>query len=200
MRKYPLILIITLATLATACNHSRKFTQNYYSENETAITAIRDRFTRMYDAHPFSLELKDKYLERVGLEIITDSIKYIYAFNINEHYLTDTLRKYGFSIQDMGDLIIDMQKAHCTWITSLDYYENHRKKELLFLSVRHKELETFLKPEKYFAMALFNETQPVDEKKRLLDKEGVSQLRKINGKIYRSINDKIFYAVTDMYR
>ena len=200
MKKYQLLLLAATVTLALACNHSRKFTQTYYRENERTILSIRDRFTKMYDHHPFSLELKDKYLQRIGLEIITDSIKYIYAFNINEPYLTDTLRKYGFDIAGISDLIIDMQRVHCTWVTNLDYYENHQKKELLFLSVRHKELESFLKPEKYFTMALFNEPQPVDEKKRLLDKEGISQLRKINGKIYRSINERTFYAVTDMYR
>lgn len=200
MRLLRTILPVFALLLMLSCNHSRKFTQNYYSENEKTILAIHERFMRMYDEHPFSLELKDRYLNRIGLEIITDSIKYIYAFNINEPFLTDTLRKYGFDIAGMGDLIIDMQRAHCTWITNLDYYENRRKKELLFLSVRHRALESFLKPEKYFTMALFNEPQPLDDKKRLLDKEGVSQLRKINGKVYRSINGKTFYALADSYR
>ena len=200
MNKLKLALGIALVMLLLSCSHSRKFTQTYYSENEKTITAIKDRFTRLYDAHPFSLELKDRYLQRIGLEIITDSIKYIYAFNLNEPYLTDTLRKYKFDISSIGDLIIDMQRAHCTWITNLDYYENRQKKELIFLSVRHKALEDFLKPEKYFTLALFNEKQPVDDRKRLLDKEGTLQLRKINGKVYRSILPTVFYAVTDSYR
>ena len=163
-------IVLLIALVAASCNHSRKFTRNYYTENEKTINDIRDRYTRLYDAHPFSLELKDRYLRRIGLEIITDSIKYIYAFNLNEPYLTDTLRKYNFDINAIGDLIIDMQKAHCTWITNLDYYEKRNRKELMFISVRHKALESFLKPEKYFTLALFNEPQPVDEKKRLADK------------------------------
>lgn len=200
MKKSGAIFLLVIAMLAASCNHSRKFTQTYYSENEQSILSIRDRFNRIYSQHPFSLELKDKYLQRIGLEIITDSIKYIYAFNLNESYLTDTLRRYGFDIREMGDLILDMQRAHCTWITNLDYYEKYEKKELLFLSVRHKALESSMKPEKYFTMVLFNQDQPMDEKNRLLDREGLSQFRKINGKVYRSINKRTFYAVTDMYR
>ncbi|MET0635405.1 MAG: hypothetical protein ABWZ25_05230 [Chitinophagaceae bacterium] len=200
MNKCRSVILVAVALLLISCNHSRKFTQNYYKENQSTIQSIRNRFNAIYDQQPFSLELKDKYLQRIGLEIITDSIKYIYAFNVNESNLVDTLRKYRFDIESMGKLIVDMQRAHCTWITNLDYYENREKKELLFLSVRHKALEVFLKPEKYFTLALFNQPQPVDEKKRLLDKESVNQLRKINGKVYRSINPEIFYAVTDSYR
>ena len=192
--------MLLIALIAASCNHSRNFTRNYYQENEKTIGDIRARYKHLYDEHPFSLELKDRYLQRIGLEIITDSIKYIYAFNLNEPFLSDTLRKYNFDIREMGDLILDMQRAHCTWITNLDYYEKYEKKELIFLSVRHKALEAFMKPEKYFTMALFNEPQPLDEKKRLLDKEGLNQLRKINGKIYRSINGKTFYALADSYR
>jgi len=195
-----IVASMMMMLMLLSCNHSRKFTQTYYCENEKTINSIRTRFAALYDLHPFSLELKDKYLRRIGLEIITDSIRYIYSFNLNEPFLLDTLSKYKFNVNSMRDLIVDMQQAHCTWITNLDYYENRSKKELIFLSVRHQALERFLKPEKYFTLAFFNEAQPIDEKQRLLDSEIINQLRKINGSIYRSLSPTIFYAVSDSYR
>ncbi len=194
------IACMILVAVTSSCTHARKFTETYYAENEQTLKSIRSNYEHMYDAHPFSLELKDPFLDRIGLEIITDSIKYIYAFRLTEPFLVDTLRKYHFDTKAFGDLVLDMQRAHCTWITNLDYYENYERKELMFISVRHQSLKQFLKPEKYFTLAFFQDEQPVDEKQRLLDKDGKPQLRKINDKVYRRINPAVFYALTENYR
>ncbi|MGZ8551582.1 MAG: hypothetical protein ACXWV2_13010, partial [Chitinophagaceae bacterium] len=81
-----------------SCSNSKKFTQNYYRENETTLQSIRQRFKELYDKHPFSLELKDKKLNNIGMEIHTDSIKYIYGFRMDEPFLLDTLYKYQFDV------------------------------------------------------------------------------------------------------
>ena len=97
-------------------------------------------------------------------------------------------------------LIIDMQKTQCTWITNLDYYEKRQKKFLVFISVRDKKLTAFLKPEKYFTLAFFDQPQPYDEKERLLDNEDLTKNRLINGAVFRKVNDNVSYALTGKYR
>ena len=163
------IILLSWLSVSGSCSYSKKFTQNYYSENETTLQSIRSRFKQLYDKNPFSLELNDKKLTRIGLEIHTDSIRYIYDFKMSEPYLFDTLHKYQFDVEQMNELISDMQKANCTWITNLDYYEKREKKFLVFISVRDKKLTAFLKPEKYFTLAFFDQPQPYDERGRLLD-------------------------------
>ena len=189
-----------LLCMILSCSYSKKFTQNYYRENETTLQSIRQRFTDLYDKHPFSLELKDNKLRRIGIEIHTDSIKYIYSFRTDEPFLLDTLYKYKFDVKAMSELIDDMQKAHCTWITNLDYYENRQKKFLVFISVRDKKLDAFLRSEKYFTLVFFDQPQPFDEKGRLLDNEDLEKMRKINGSIFRRINDKVYYALSGQFR
>lgn len=194
------IVLFSLVYLQVSCTYSKKFTHTYYQENEATLQSIRHRFISLYDKSPFSLELKDKYLNRIGLEIHTDSIKYIYNFRLDEPYFLDTLHKYQFDVKSMIELILDMQKAHCTWITNLDYYEKRQKKFLVFISVRDKKLTAFLKPEKYFTLAFFDQPQPYDEKERLLDNEDLSKNRLINGAVFRRVNDKVSYALTGKYR
>ena len=194
------IAIFILLGLLGSCTYSKKFTQTYYKENETALQSIRQRFIQVYDKNPFSLKLKDKYLSRIGLEIHTDSIKYIYSFRLDEPYLLDTLDKYHFDVKAVVELINDMQKTHCTWITNLDYYEKRQKKFLVFISVRDKKLTAFLKPEKYFTLAFFDQPQPYDEKERLLDNEDLTKNRLINGTVFRKVNDTVSYALTPKYR
>jgi hypothetical protein len=154
----------------------------------------------LHDKRPFALELKDKTLNSLSLEIHTDSIRYIYTLRTDEPYFLDTLHKYQFDVKAMSELINDMQKAHCTWITNLDYYEKRQKKYLVFISVRDKQLTAFLKPEKYFTLAIFDEPQPYDERQRLLDNEDRKRNRLINGVIFRKINDRVSYALTGKYR
>ena len=151
---YHTIVLFLLCTMLS-CSYSKKFTQNYYRDNQTTLQSIRQRFKDLYDKRPFSLELKDKKLSQIGIEIHTDSIKYIYSFRTDEPFLIDTLYKYGFDVKAMSELINDMQKAHCTWITNLDYYEKRQKKFLVFISVRDKQLDAFLRSEKYFTLVFF---------------------------------------------
>jgi hypothetical protein len=187
-------------SMLLSCSYSKKFTKNYYRENESTLQSIRQQFKTLHTRHPFSLELEDQSLQRIGMEIHTDSIKYIYKFRTDQPFLLDTLAKYQFDVMAMSHLISDMQRAHCTWITNLDYYEKRQKKYLVFLSVRHKELNAFLRPEKYFTLAFFDEPQPVDEKGRLMDKEDLKKPRRINNSIFWKISDRVFYALSARFR
>lgn len=194
------MIIGVLLLSAASCGYSKKFTTMYYQENESLLQSARLRFAELYRQRPFSLELKDRELTRLGLELHTDTIRYIYNFRLDEPYLLDTLDKYNLDVKSMSQLINDLQKAHVTWISLLDYYENKERKNLLFMSVRHKKLEAFLKPEKYFTLAFFRSEQPIDKKGRLLDKEDGKTLRRINGEVFRSINGHVFYALMESYR
>ncbi len=194
------IILLSCLYGFSSCSHSRKFTQDYYSENEGTLQSIRTRFKQLYDKNPFALELHDNKLTRIGLEIHTDSVRYIYDFKTAEPYLLDTLHKYQFDVNEMNELINDMHKANCTWVTNLDYYEKRQKKFLVFISVRDKKLNRFLKSEKYFTLAFFDQPQPYDERERLLDSEDLKKNRLINGEIFRKINSTVSYALTGKFR
>jgi hypothetical protein len=193
------ITILLLALVFTSCSYSRKFTETYYKENEPLLQSIMTRYKELYEKHPFSLEIKDKEFQQIGFEILTDSIRYIYSFD-NEPDLLDTLVKYKFDVDAMSTLVNDMQQAHCTWITNLDYYENRQEKYLVFISIRNKKLKAFLKSEKYFTLAYFDTRQYYDEKGRLLDKADRKTLRKINGSIFHRLNDRVCYSLRGNFR
>lgn len=190
---------LLLAAIFTSCSYSRKFTETYYKENEEVIQSIASRYKSLYKKHPFSVEIKDKDFNQIGLEIITDSIKYVYSFD-HEPSLIDTLEKYKFDVKAVSTLINDMQRVHCTWITNLDYYEKREAKYLVFISMRHRKLKAFLKPEKYFTLAFFDTRQTYDEKGRLLDKVDRKNIFKINGGVFRKLNDRVCYSVAGNFR
>jgi hypothetical protein len=183
-----------------SCSYSKKFTNTYYQENDSTFQSIKYRFKELYEQHPFAVEMKDKQFHYIGFEIITDSIKYIYNFDVDEPRFTDTLQKYRFNVKAVTSLIRDMQNVHCTWITNLDYYENGQKKFLVFISIRHTSLKAFLRPEKYFTLAFFDRPQRFDVKGRLLDNQDRKTLFKVNGGLFRKINERVCYSLSASFR
>jgi hypothetical protein len=194
------ILYLLLLCSLYSCSYSKKFTNSYYRENKELLQSIQQRFKHEYDQHPFSIEIKDKAFKTVALEIITDSIRYIYSLPADSPALQDTLEKYRLNAVAVTAIIRDMQKIHCTWLTNLDYYEKLQKRYLVFVSIRHKQLESLFRKDKYFTLAFFNSPQPFDEKGRLLDRRDRKRLRKINGAVLFRIDDKTGYALTSTFR
>ena len=194
------ITAILLAGFCVSCSSSGKFTRTYYQQHEQAFVSIKSRFKDLYNDKPFSLALRNKAFSEIELEIITDSMKYIYRFDIDEPRLTDTLLQYRFNAPAMLQLARDMQAVHCTWITNLDYYENREEKYLVFLSVRHRQLKAFLRPEKYFTLAFFDRPQRFDQQDRLLDAQDQKNLRRINGVLFRKINSRVCYSLSPYFR
>ena len=80
------------------------------------------RQQHIYQAKRFSIEFTDRSFDRVSLELITDTLTYIYEYNIGETRLHDTLVKYGYDPVPIRWLIGHMQKMNCTRIDRLDYY------------------------------------------------------------------------------
>ena len=200
IRHSGICFLFFLAALAISCSSSKRFTRNYYSENEVVLQKVLHLFEKLYEKNPFALEIVDRRFSRINLEIHTDTVKYIYNFNLPEPFLIDTLRKYGFDTRDMNGLLQGMETAHIAWISKLDYYEDEQLKFLVFLSVRDRKLTALLRSEKYFTIVFFKEAQPYDVRGRLLDRDDLEKNRLINGEVYRRVTDSVFYALSGRFR
>lgn len=194
-----MILVIAAFSLGS-CSYSKKFSHTYYQENDSLFQSINRQYKQLYEERPFSAGMSDKAFKRISFEILTDSIKYVYNFDIGEKRLNDTLAKYKFDVKGINSLIADMQQLHCTWITNLDYYENGQKKYLVFVSIRHRKLKAFLRSEKYFTLAFFNRPQHYDDRGRLLDNQDGKTLHKVNGGLFWKINDRVCYSLSANFR
>jgi hypothetical protein len=200
MNRLKISIYFLLITGLVACSYSKKFSQEFFIENQAMLQSIKQRYRDNYKERPFSLEIKDKDFQRIGLEILTDSVRYIYDFHLDDPALVDTMIKYQFNVEFMQSLIEDMRQTHCTWLTNLEYYENLKKQQLVFLSIRDRRLESLLKKDKYFTLAFFENRQPFDEKGRLLDRANRKELRKINGAVFFRMKDDIAYAMSSDFR
>lgn len=194
------ILLLCMAALASSCASRKAFSTNYYTENEKTLTSIEQLYKTINQQRHFSVEFTDKSFQYISLEIITDSIKYIYEFKLDEPRLRDTLVKYRLPVENMMTLINQMSSIHCIWINNLDYYVNNQRRSLVFMSIRHVAIRLPFTSEKYYILTFYSQPQYYDSEGRLLAGRQVRRLRKINDDVFRRINDKVAYTISERFR
>ncbi len=179
---------------------AKKITSDFYFEHQTVLEEIEQSYKKLYAQKPFNVAFTDKEFRTVSLEIITDTLSYIYDFAVHEPRLNDTLRKYHLNVEGVNHLIDLMVGIRCTWVNNFDYYVDELQRNLILISVKPVGLHPVLSYKKYYVLTFFSQPQHFDEKGRLLDKRRLRRLRKINGEIFMRINDKVCYAISGQFR
>ena len=195
------ILFLSLfMVLLFSCRSITKITQHYYTQNEKVLISIEKDYKAMYLLKPFAIEFTDNTFNYISIEIITDTIKYIYEFNIEERRLSDTLNKYRLDPESIYKLINNMRLVKCIWINQLDYYIDEQKNALIFMAVKPVGVSNPFTNKKYYILSYFSKPQYFDTEGNLLARKKDKKLREINGDIFRRINNKVCYTISDRFR
>jgi hypothetical protein len=194
------ILLLVFVTVLCSCGTPRSISTKYYERHEPELDKIEVMYKELYKLKPFSLQFTNKKFDEVAIEIMTDSIKYVYTVGINEPRLNDTLRKYGMNVKGTADLIRRMKSIKCTWINNLDYNSETGIQSLVFMSIRQVSANLPFVPPKYYILAYFNKPQYYDSEGRLLTGRRLRKTSKINGDVFWRINDKVSYTVSSSFR
>ena len=195
------VLLFTLALFVAGATSCTKLNiTKYYRKHHPALDSIEDTYRKAYSKKPFSIEFTDRPFDRVSLELITDTLTYIYEYHVNETRLHDTLLKYGYDPQPVNWLINRMRDLNCTWIDKLDYYGEEQRHSLIYLSLWPRAFNSPFVNKKYYILAYFQQPQFFDTKGRLLTGRRRRHIRKINAEVYFRLNDKVAYTISDRFR
>ncbi len=195
-----ILLVVLLLLCSCATIVPQKNAKKYYSKNEITISRIEETYKKIFIVKPIVIEFADNEFDYVNVEIKTDSLRYIYQFNINAHQIKDSLQKFGFDTLQIMNLIGNMKKIQCTWINTLDYYVDDKKQSLIFMSMRPVYFDNAFAKRKYYTLTFYKQKQYYDAEGRLLDKKNTKLLRKINNEIFWRINDRVCYTISNHFR
>ncbi len=180
---------------------SQKYiTTKYYYLNKNTLDNIEQSYMKLYLQKPFTIAFTDKNFETLSLDIITDSLTYIYEFNIKEKRLLDTLMKFNLNTTSVTELINKMRSIHCTWVNKFDYFVDNNKKSLVFLSIKPVDINNLFSNKKYYILTYFSQKQYYDKAGRLVNNRKQRQLQKVNGEIFKRINDTVCYTISSTFR
>lgn len=194
-----LLPVLFIAVMLYSCS-PKNISTKYYYQNEKVLDSIEESYKEINNSTPFDVGFTSKDFKIVSLGILTDSLKYIYEFKVGEDRLADTLKKFGLPVKPVIELVMQMQSIRCTWISSYDYYTDEKKQELIFMSIKPVALNAPLSYKKYYILTYFQQPQYFDNNGLLLERRNLKRLRKINGEIFKRINDKVCYTVSTTYR
>jgi len=195
-----LILLLQAAALLGATSCARLNITNYYHKHHPALDSIETTYRAARLKKPFSIEFTDRPFDRVSLELVTDSLTYIYEYHFGETRLQDTLLKFGYDPAPVNWLIAKMRTMECAWIDNLDYYSEDQKHSLTYLSLWPRTFNSPFVNKKYYILAYFQQPQYYDAQGRLLAGRRRRRIRKINAAVFLRLNDKVFYTISDRFR
>jgi hypothetical protein len=197
--KIRILFIPIIAGMLFSCS-PKNISTKYYYENEKALDRIEESYKALYPLGPFNVGFTDRTFKTVSLEIITDTLSYIYEFGINENRINDTLAAYDLNTAKIKALIKEMHDIRCTWINYSDYYVDEKKQTMILMSIKPVALRSLFSYAKYYVLSYFPQPQYFDSEGRLLDKRKLRRLRKINGEVFKRINSKVCYSITGHFR
>lgn len=195
-----MLSIFCIAVLSSSCRTAKDYSTHYYFKHELVLNSIEKSYSGIIKKTPFNIAFNNKAFTILTLEIKTDSITYRYEFDATEQRLTDTLIKYHLDTANIKQLIAAMQSIRCIWINNLDYYVDDKKKSLVFISIKTSASRSLFGYKKYYILTYFPQPQYFDEHGRLMLRRKRKEIHKINGGIFKRINDKICYTISEQYR
>jgi hypothetical protein len=178
----------------------RNISSRYYYENEKTLDRIESNYKSLYPKGPFTIGFTDQDYQTVSIEIIRDTISYIYEFALNEPRFTDTLKAYKLDAERISNLVNEMHRIRCTWINQADYYVDEKKQSLIYMSIKPVAMQSPLRSTRYYILTYFEQPQYYDKDGNLLDKRTVRRIRKFKGDSYKRINSKVAYTVSGTFR
>lgn len=200
MQKRPVYIVLFYGLVLLSGCSPRNISEKYYFQNEPILDKIEESYKSLYQQKPFTVEFTGRNFNTISLNIITDSLSYVYEFGVHEPRMADTLSKYGLPAPKVLQLIDRMRLIRCAWINNFDYYVDEKKNSLIFMSVKPVALKAPFSYKKYYILTYFSLPQLFDSEGQLLDKKESNRVRRINGEIFRRINDKVCYTISSNYR
>jgi len=195
-----IVSVVTITCTLLSCSPSRSFPAKYYEQNEQHLMTIEKLYSTIYPVKPLAAAFTDKEFNHISLEMKTDSLRYVYEFSLQDASMKDSLQKYGYDTTTVLQMISQMKLIKCTWINTLDYYVDRKKRILTFMSIRNKALKVPFSPEKYFILTFYEQPQYYDANGILLDKRNVRRIRRVNNETFHRITDKVCYTLSARFR
>lgn len=193
------LLLIGAAGFIFSCS-PKNISSNYYYQNEKVLDKIEESYKKLSQNQLFTIGFTSRDFKTVSVEFITDTLSYIYEFEVNEPRLKDSLVKFKLDAPKVITLIQQMQSIRCTWIKNFYYYVDEKKNSLIFMSIKPVALKAPFSYSKFYVLTYFPQPQYFDSEGQLLDKRKPRTLRKINGEVFKRINNKVCYTISGNFR
>jgi hypothetical protein len=186
----PLIYGLVAAVFFSGCVASReKKTDKYYFEYEKEIKEIITLYKGLYNHKPFSIGFSDRSYEHVGMDIITDTVRYAIDNLQSMEIFREAVFVFNYDTVAIRKLYKKMYDIKCIWIGTTDIYPNGKREDVIFLTFRSVRNGNPFLDRKYYALLIYNPGS--------IDAEMELEIQKAG---YKKVKNEIYFGIVERFR
>jgi hypothetical protein len=184
---YALISMSAIFILGCTATSKRK-SENYYYQNKDQITEILKLYERLYTHQPFSAGYSDKSYKYVTMEVITDTVRYVFNNKgDSKTKLFETIRKFDYDTAMLKELSERLKTIKALWLSKAIFNVNGKKEAVTFLSFKSVLVEKPFVENKYYILLFPPHAVNNPEAKAKIQKGDIVM---INDSVYFMIGSK----------
>lgn len=180
--KYSAFIILTLC--CSCATLKEKKSGEFYLQNQNAIKRIILNYDSLYAHIPFNIGFSDRGYTKVGMDIITDTVRYAVTNLQSEELFKRTIEGFHFDPTRIRALYTDLFSIKCIWLGKADYYHQGQRRLLTYLSFRSVAAGNPFLDRKYYTLLFF---EPGFLKEEMNDRLSKTGFKKIDTDVYFSI-------------
>ena len=185
-----LVFFVLIAVLFSACAASKeKKTDKYYFENEKDIQEIVSLYKKLYKHQPFSLGFSDRSYEHIGMDIITDTVRYALDNQQSMQLFREAIYAFEYDTVAIRKMYRKMYDIKCIWIGTADFYHKGKREDVIFLSFRSVRFGNPFLDRKYYTLVIFDPNFINAETDRLIREAG-----------YKNVRNEIYFNIVEKFR
>lgn len=182
-----ILILLCLFAFGSCVSMKEKKSAKYYFQHEKKINEILGNYTELYKIQPFNLGFSDRDYSHIGMDIITDTIRYAITNELRSNVIKEAIRAFGYDTLKMRKLYTDMYDVRSIWLGRDDIYHQGQRFLVTYLSFRSVAFGSPFLDRKYYTLVFFNPSDLDHDIKAELAKQG---LKNVRGHIYFGIMEK----------
>lgn len=182
-----ILFLLSIVSFGSCVSMKEKKSAKYYFQHEEKINGILENYTELYKQQAFNLGFSDRDYSHIGMDIITDTIRYAIDNQLRSTVIKEAVTAFGYDTLKMRKLYMDMYDIRCIWLGRDDIYRQGQKSMVTYLSFRSVAFGNPFLDRKYYTLVFFDPADLNDDLKADLAKQG---FKNVKGAIYFGIMGK----------
>ena len=152
-----LVYFAVMAAMFSSCASSKqRKTDKYYFENEQNIQEIVSLYKGLYNHQPFSIGFSDRSYEHIGMDIITDTVRYAVDNLQSMQIFREAVYIFKYDTVALRKLYRKMYDIKCIWLGTTEIFYKGKEEDVIFLTFRSVRFGNPFLDRKYYTLVIFD--------------------------------------------
>lgn len=183
------IAILGLLVISSCVSTKEKKSAKYYFQHEKKIDEIISAYDDLYKQQPFNLGFSERDYSKIGMDIITDTIRYAITNQLRTNAIHEAVVAFGYDTIKLRKLYMDLYEIRAIWLGRDEVYHHEAGSSVTYLSFRSVAVGNPFLDRKFYTLVFFDKKYMDEEFKKKLDKQG-----------YKLVKDNIYFNIMNRFR